>query len=204
MSPGRSLRRIRSSSRPLRMVLAEVHHHRHVGQRAGLDGTLDRRPLRALVVRGLDADDDVAMPAGHVGGGLHVHVGEVLLERAAAHAVADDVEEREHARLRAGDDPIVEVLEVAPAGAAGVGDGRHAGAEREAVGIDAVVARVGPSFAGARVDVRVDVHQARRHVQAGRVDGPGARRRRRRGATAAMRRRRSRRRGRRRCRCAGR
>ena len=31
--------------------------------------------------------------------GFGFHVGQVLLELAAAHAVADDVEERQHARL---------------------------------------------------------------------------------------------------------
>ena len=66
---------------PLGMVLAEVHHHGHVGERASLDRVLDRRPLRTLVMRGLDADDGVAMPAGHLGGGPCLHVGEVLLER---------------------------------------------------------------------------------------------------------------------------
>ena len=59
----------------------------------------------------------------------------------------------------------LEVLEVAPAGAAGVGHGRDARAEREAVGIDAVVARVGPPLAGAGEDVHMDVDQSRRDVQ---------------------------------------
>ena len=204
MSPGRSLRRIRSSSGRSAMVLAEVDHHRNTGQRAGLDRVLDRRPRRALEVRGLDADDDVAMPSGHLDRRLHAHVGDVLLEGPAAHAVADDVEEREHARLRAADHPIVEVLEVAPSGTAGIGDRRDAGPEREPVGIDAVVARVGSAFAGARVDVRVDVHQAQashtgqtRRSSLRLPDPREARRRR-------WRLRRWRRRGRRRCRCGGR
>ena len=44
---------------------------------------------------------------------------------AAAHAGADDVEERDHPGLRPIDDALLEVLEVAPARAAGVIDGRH-------------------------------------------------------------------------------
>ena len=62
------------------------------------------------------------------------------------------------------DDPRLEILEVPPAGAAGVGHGRDARAEREAIGIDAVVAGVGPPLAGAGEDVHVDVDQARRDV----------------------------------------
>ena len=54
--------------------------------------------------------------------------------------------------------------------AAGVGDGGHADAEREAVGIDAVVAGVGSALAGAGEDVDVDVDQAGRDVEPGDVD----------------------------------
>ena len=42
-------------------------------------------------------------------------------------------------------------------------------AEREAVGIDAVVAGVGLALAGAGVHVHVDVDEPRRHVQPGDV-----------------------------------
>ena len=63
--------------------------------------------------------------------------------------------------LRAIDDALLEVLEVAPARAAGIGDGGHAVAQREAVGIHAVVAGVGAALAGAGVDVDVNVDRAR-------------------------------------------
>ena len=95
----------------------------------------------------------------------------VLLESRAAHPIADDVQEREDAGPRAVDDPRLEVLEVAPAGAAGVGHGRDARAEREAVGIDAVVARVRTPFAGAGEDVHVDVDKPGRDVQPRDVHG---------------------------------
>ncbi len=62
-----------------------------------------------------------------------------------------------------------EVLEVAPAGAAGVGDGGHPDAEGEPVRIDAVVAGVGILLAGPGEDVDVDVDQAGRHVEPRRV-----------------------------------
>ena len=45
------------AQRPLRAIGAEVHHHRNVRERPRLDRPLDRRPFRAGVVRGLDADD---------------------------------------------------------------------------------------------------------------------------------------------------
>ena len=113
------------------------------------------------VVRRLDADDQALVLERHLRGGLRVHVGEVLLELSAAHPVADDVEEGEHAGARAIDDARLEVLEVPPAGAARVGDRGDADAEREAVGIDAVVAGVRAALAGAGVDVGVNVDQAR-------------------------------------------
>ena len=56
---------------------------------------------------------------------------------------------------------VLEVLEVAPARAAGVGHGRHPDAQREAVGVEAVVARVRALLARAREDVNVDVDEAR-------------------------------------------
>ena len=46
------------------MVGAEIDHHRDVGGGAGLDGALDRCPLRAGVVRGLDADDQSLCASG--------------------------------------------------------------------------------------------------------------------------------------------
>ena len=42
---------------------------------------------------------DALVAQRHVGGRLRLHVGQVLLELVAAHAVADDVEEGQHARL---------------------------------------------------------------------------------------------------------
>ena len=60
-------------------------------------------------------------------------------------------------------------------GAAGVDHRRDADAEREAVGIDAVVAGVRAALAGAGVDVHVDVDEAGRDVQARDVDGLEAR-----------------------------
>ncbi len=73
--------------------------------------------------------------------------------------MAHDVEEREDAGPGASDDGLAEDLEVTPAGGAGVGHGGHAGAQREVVGIDAVLARVGIAFAGAGENVHVDIDE---------------------------------------------
>ena len=54
--------------------------------------------------------------------------------------------------------------------AAGVGDGGDADAQREAVGIEAVVAGVGSALAGAGEDVDVDVDEPGRDVEARGVD----------------------------------
>ena len=105
------------------------------------------------------------MPERHVGGGLHFHVREIVLELPASHAVADDVEEGKHTCFRTIDHARFEVVEIPPAGAAGVGDGRHADPEGETIRIDATVAGVGTWLASAGVDVRMDIDQAGRHVQ---------------------------------------
>ena len=84
------------------------------------------------------------------------------------------------------DDLCLEVVEVAPAGAARIGDRGDADAEREPIGIDAVVAGVRPFLAGAREDVGVDVDEPRCHVQAGDVHHLEGFRRIDRGATAAI------------------
>ena len=121
-------------------------------------------------MRRLDADNHAGVTAGQIGGGLRLHVGEILFELAAPHAVADDVEEGQDARLRSIDDAGLEVVEVAPAGAAGVDDGRHADAQGEAVGIDAVVPGVRPRLTRAGVDVRMNVDEPGCHVEPAHVD----------------------------------
>jgi hypothetical protein len=156
---------------------AEVHHHRDVRDRSGFYGTLHGREVRPRVMGGFDADDHALVPLRHLGGGPGVHVLEVLLVPSAAHAVAHDVQEREHPRLAAVHHQALELLEVAPPGTAGVGHRRHAGAERERVRGDAAVACIGIALAGAGEDVDVDIDQPRRHVQAGNVHGLQRRRR---------------------------
>ena len=124
-------------------------------------------PLKCAV---LIADDQPRILLRHVGRRLGLHVVEILLVLPAAHAVADDVEEGEDAGLGSIDDALLEVLEVAPAGASGVRNGCHTDAERVAVGIQAVVTGVGSPLPCSGVGVRVNVDQARRHVQPGHVD----------------------------------
>ena len=109
------------------------------------------------------------MPQRHLRGRLRLHVREVLLELPSPHAVADDVEEGEDARAGAVDDPLLEVGEVPPAGASRVHHRRDAHPQREAVGVEAVVAGVGALLARAREDVDVHVHEARGDVETGDV-----------------------------------
>jgi hypothetical protein len=127
---------------------------------------------------GLHADDNAGIFAGLVGGGLGVHVFDVLLDFAAAHAAADDVEKGENTGFGAIDDAILEIGEVAPAGTAGVGHRSDAVAEGVAIWVEAEVARVCALCSGAGVYVDVHVHQAGGDVQTLHVDhfeGCGAR-----------------------------
>src|SRR5579871_1146074 len=74
------------------------------------------------------------------------------------------------------DHAILKIVEVAPAGAAGVGDRSDADAESEAIGILAVIAVVRVAPARARIDVHVDVDEAGSDVEAGDIDDlPGLR-----------------------------
>ena len=75
-----------------------------------------------------------------------------------------------HARGGAIDDAISEIFEVAPAGAARVHHGGHAGAEAEFVRQHAVVSGPGALHARGRKQVNVRVDQSRRDVEAADVD----------------------------------
>ena len=119
--------------RALRMIVPEIHHHGNLGQVSGLHGVLHRSPFRTRIVRRLDADDEVLVAQRHLGRGCGFHVFQIVLVPAAAHAVAHDVEEHQDAGLGAIDDAVLEVVEIAPAGAARIRHGGHAHAERVAV-----------------------------------------------------------------------
>ena len=152
--------------RTLRSSRTEIDHHGNVGQRARFNGALDGRPFRSGEVRGLDAHDDARIPARHVGGRLCGHVLQILLEFSAAHAVPDDVQERQNASRGAIDDALLEVLEIAPARSADVDDRRDARTRRHDIGIDAVVTGIGSGLARSRVHMRVNVDETGRHEQA--------------------------------------
>ena len=51
-------------------------------------------------MRRFDAHDDILILHRHRGGGRSLHVGEIVFVPAAAHSVAHDVQERQHARVR--------------------------------------------------------------------------------------------------------
>ena len=95
-------------------VVAEVDHHRHVHGGSRLDRTLDRIPFSARIMRDLDPDDRGRVLLDPHRGEPRVHVAEVLLDRAALHARADDVDEGEHAGAGAIDDLFLELREVPP------------------------------------------------------------------------------------------
>ena len=99
-------------------------------ERAGLDRALDRRPLGPGVVRGLDADDQALVLAAPSRRSASASMSArscsnvpprmpwpTMLRNASTRV-------RERSMTR-----VLEVLEVAPAGAAGVDHGRHADAE---------------------------------------------------------------------------
>jgi hypothetical protein len=153
-------------------MAAEVHHHRHVRFTAGLDRTEDGIPFRPGIVRHLDPDDDARMLADAHRRQLRVHVGEVLLDRSALHARADDVDERQHPRAGPVDHLLLELQEISPPGAAHVDERRLAAPEGMAVGLHRRV-RVAEIriLLRAEENVRVDVDEAGHHVHAGRIGG---------------------------------
>ena len=157
--------------RALGAEIAEVHHHRHRPEPSGLDGAIDRVPLRPAIVRRLHADDEAGELADAHRRQARVHVGKVLFDRSALHARPDDVDEREDARPRPVDDLDLELPEVPPAGAAGVDDGRHAGADGVRIGLHGDIAAAQVRI-GHRPEehVRVQIDQARCHVQPGGID----------------------------------
>ena len=169
---------VAGSEHPLEQLLdrpharaAEVDHHGDVGDRPRFNGPLVRRPFRPIEVRTLDADDDTLVLQRHIGRRLDFHVGEVLLDRAAAHPVADDVEEGGHAGLRFVDDASFEVVEVPPSRTAGIRNRRHAASQREGVdGHAEWTTRVRRPLL-AVIPVNVDVDQAGRDIQPRGIDG---------------------------------
>ena len=171
MSPGRSFFVTSSATRPLGLVGAEVHHHRDVGERARLHRVLHRRPLRAAVVRGLDADDHARVllapsprsarppcPRGPARTAPPRMPLPTMLRKASTRVFERSITRvLKSSKLRQPAPPASTTV-VTPT------------RKREAVGVDAVVAGVGALLAGARVDVGVDVDQAGRDVEAGDVD----------------------------------
>src|SRR5262245_41212489 len=108
----------------------------------------------------LDAHDQSLVTQGQLGRRPGLHVLYVLLGPDSAHTSADNIEKHEDARSGAIDDAVLELRKIAPPGAARVGDCRHSRSKREAVRINAVVARVRPSFAGSREDMHMNVDES--------------------------------------------
>src|SRR5262249_22985429 len=150
---------------------AEVHHYGDLCAGPGFESTINGSPLGRFEVGCLDADDEAGKFLDHVGGSSGIHVTCVLFRWLGAHAATYDIQKGEDASLGAVDDAVFEVGKILVPGAAGVGDGGDAAAEREAVGVDTVVAIVGVDGSRPGVDVGVNVNEARSDIEAFGVDG---------------------------------
>ena len=140
----------------------EVDHRRLAAESTGLHRAIHRRPPGLGEVRGLGADDRIRV-ALHTGGRrFRLHVFGVVLHLTAPHAVADDVEERQHPHRGTVDDLRLKLREIPPAGAAGVD---HRGC---AVG-QGVLVRLQPAGESPK-GMDVDVYQPRRDEPAVDVD----------------------------------
>ena len=106
---------------------------------------------------GLDTDDQALMTQRHLRRRRDFHVFEIALESPAAHSVANDIEECQHARLGAIDDVVLEIFEITPSRAAGIRHGRHVHAEGEAVGVETEVPGIRAALPGTGEHVRVNI-----------------------------------------------
>ena len=121
-------------------------------------------------MRRFDAYDQSLVAQRHLSRGFRFHVRENILVLRSTHSSADNIQERQHPRLRSIDDALLEILKVSPARAAGIGHRRNAGAESESVRIYAKVSSVGSRLTSAGVDVDMDIHQAGRDVKSAHID----------------------------------
>src|SRR5215510_2229677 len=140
----------------LSVIDTKVDHDGDIRQRTRFDGAFNRRPFRACVVGRLNPYDQILMAKRHFSRRLGLHVRKVLLKLSATHAIADDIDEGQHTGLGTIDDPLLEVLEISPARASGVGDRGDSRPESEAVGINAIITGVGASFARDRKSTRLN------------------------------------------------
>src|SRR5215510_1504678 len=152
------------TQRTLSVIDSKVDHDGDIRQRTCLDGAFNRRPFRAGVVGRLDAYDQALMAKRHFSRRPGFHVRKVLLKLSAPHAIADNIDERQHTGLGTIDDPLLEVLEISPARASGVGDRGDSRPESEAVGINAIITSVRASFARPRKNVNMTVNEPGRYV----------------------------------------
>ena len=95
--------------------LAEIDHHRQSGCVPGLDRAIDRRPARAGVMRGLEADNEIRILFGDARGVLRIHLGGIVFSP-ATHPRRHNVQERQDARACALDEVLAEIGEFLPAG----------------------------------------------------------------------------------------
>ena len=103
------------------------------------------------------------MLAHHRHGLFHVHLLGVVFHVPAIHPRRDDVEKRQHARLGVHNHLCVKLLEVIGARTSRVHRRRHAIAERVVIGIEIELRAL-------RVEMRMDIDEARRHAILAGID----------------------------------
>src|SRR6266540_363405 len=104
----------------LGVIDSKVDHDGDIRQRTCFDGAFNRRPFRAGVVGRLDAYDQILVAERHFRRRPGFHVRKVLLKLSAPHAIADDIDERQHTGLRTIDETLLE-------GLGGIDFGRNGG-----------------------------------------------------------------------------
>src|SRR5215831_14691596 len=91
-----------------------VHHDWNVRPTARLYCPIDGGPSRLRKMRRFDAHDGVLVAQDRLRCSGRIHVADVALVRLPDHAFADNVEERQHSRFRAGDDRPPELVKCPP------------------------------------------------------------------------------------------
>src|ERR1700722_18675304 len=104
-----------------------------------------------------DPDQYVWILLEHRRRGTAIHIVVVVFVKRAAHARTDDVQKGEHTRVGTVDHPLLEVLKIAPSGAACINDGSHSFPEGKAIRVEAIVPRVGSPLSRSGVRMHVDV-----------------------------------------------
>ena len=147
--------------------IPEIHHYRQVRQIARLHRLLHRYEVRLSPVRRLDSDHHIRVLPRHLRHYLRIHVELILVHRVilTQHPHADNVDQRQHTRLRRIDYPLPELREVAPAGRPRVHHGCDAGPKPRRVRLHTVIPVRQHPVLSPPEHMDVNIHQPWRDVQ---------------------------------------